>query len=99
MPGCTLLTADVVVELVKDLVENQKKTEKKNNYIEETEKKKIFQVGMNGVPGLGKEHLITLFSVFPPNEIDVDVDVCPKCDTVRLVLDCTRDSCRYEGQS
>ncbi|XP_078432640.1 RNI-like superfamily protein [Wolffia australiana] len=85
VPGCSRLTADGVVNLVHIMVDQKKEKEKK---------KRVVEVGINGIPGLGKEHLHALNTILAGEECSLDVQVCPKCDDVRVVTQCTRESCR-----
>ncbi|KAL3510517.1 hypothetical protein ACH5RR_029918 [Cinchona calisaya] len=48
--------------------------------------------------GLHFYHEYKDLSTFKHSSSPIDVDICPKCDEVRLVFDCPRDSCRRKKQ-
>ncbi|XP_048620163.1 F-box protein SKIP28-like [Brassica napus] len=52
---------------------------------------------INGVPGFTKDHLSAL-STYLPQEGAIDLEVCPKCDQVRIIPPCSRESCKREGR-
>ncbi|KAG0464261.1 hypothetical protein HPP92_020330 [Vanilla planifolia] len=102
LPGCTCITADGVVRVVKLLVEQ-------NGCLK--------RLRIHGIFNIKGEHLIILRSLLCKNlkqecssthfysycqspsingddEPVIDVDVCPKCKNVRMVFDCTRENCR-----
>lgn len=107
VPGCTGLTAEGIVKIVKMLTEH-------NQYLK--------SLRLHGLYGITKEHVETLHSclkvqqeqqkqpslfleyrrLFPFLHGDstraIDVEICPKCNDVRLVFDCPRESCKRKRE-
>nr|CAD1826539.1 unnamed protein product [Ananas comosus var. bracteatus] len=102
VPGCTFLTADGMVKVVKQLFEC---------------KGNLNHLQLRGLSNIRKDHLDIFNSFLGKNNLQqvsqpsfynsrhlisfdcddgrpIDVDLCPKCRNVRLVFDCTRESCR-----
>ncbi|KAK1288173.1 F-box protein SKIP14 [Acorus calamus] len=104
VPGCTYLTANGIVRVVKEL------TERNNN---------LKHLKVHGISNMTKGHLEVLKSRITPNlpqEHDqstpftyaywrslpsnsdgihpIDIDICPKCRNTGLVFECTRESCQ-----
>ncbi|XP_072982593.1 F-box protein SKIP28-like [Typha latifolia] len=102
VPGCTYLTADGMVKVVKQL------NERKGN---------LNSLRLHGLCNITKDHLDILNSFLCKNNWQqvpqpslysyrhcvsfdrddgrpIDVDLCPRCRNVRLVFDCTRQDCR-----
>ncbi|XP_010527794.1 PREDICTED: F-box protein SKIP28 [Tarenaya hassleriana] len=52
---------------------------------------KLETLHVDGIYGFTKDHLSVIRSYLPPSAIDVDV--CPKCDQVRMIPPCSRQSC------
>ncbi|KAJ6820175.1 F-box protein SKIP28 [Iris pallida] len=101
VPGCTSLTVDGVVRVVRWLAEHKGNLERLQIY---------------GVRNIRREHLDILNSFLQKTDEQrvpqpffygswqslpydgegrpIDVDVCPKCRNIALVFDCTREDCR-----
>lgn len=78
MPGCLELTPEGIIGCVESLTKN-------NHNVLET-------LHINGVYGFTKHHIALLLN-YIPQEGAIDVEVCPKCDEVRMVPVCSRRSC------
>ncbi|CAG7872959.1 unnamed protein product [Brassica rapa] len=81
--GCTELVPEGIIACVETLMKNNHKLETLN---------------INGVPGFTKDHLSSL-STYLPQEGAIDLEVCPKCDQVRMIPPCSRESCKREGRN
>ncbi|XP_042440338.1 F-box protein SKIP28-like [Zingiber officinale] len=99
VPGCTQLSADGVVRILKWHYEL---------------KGRLKSLQIHGIPNLTIYHLDALKLLFKNDVLQVsypinynnrpsnifnsdrpiDVDICPKCSNVRIVFDCTRENCR-----
>ncbi|KAK1262987.1 F-box protein SKIP14 [Acorus gramineus] len=104
VPGCTYLTANGIVRVVKEL------TERNNN---------LKHLKVHGISNMTKGHLEVLKSCITrnltqghdqstpftyaywrslPSNSDgvrpIDIDICPKCRNTGLVFECTRESCQ-----
>ncbi|KAL7000900.1 hypothetical protein U1Q18_002052 [Sarracenia purpurea var. burkii] len=81
VPGCTGLTPDGVIRAVKTLTDQQNHN--------------LVSLKINGIYNIKQEHLDALRSILEPQEIacQIDVDICPKCNLVRPVFNCPRQSC------
>ncbi|CAA7043682.1 unnamed protein product [Microthlaspi erraticum] len=55
---------------------------------------KLETLHINGVYGFTKHHISSLSSTYLPREGSIDVEVCPKCDEVRMIPSCSRRSCK-----
>ncbi|ESQ33156.1 hypothetical protein EUTSA_v10004706mg [Eutrema salsugineum] len=82
VPGCTELTPEGIMGCVESLTKNNHKVE---------------TLHINGVYGLTKHHLSAL-STYLPQEGAIDVEVCPRCDEVRMIPACSRGSCRQTNE-
>ncbi|KAK4484143.1 hypothetical protein RD792_011363 [Penstemon davidsonii] len=87
--GCTNLSPNGVITAVKLLTNN--------NHI-------LQSLKINGIYNIQKEDLKVLNNLITPNQTQqrpkhpsIDVDICPKCDDVRMVFDCTRVLCKCRG--
>ncbi|CAH2045870.1 unnamed protein product [Thlaspi arvense] len=83
VPGCTELTPEGIMGCVESLT--------KNNHNVET-------LHINGVHGFTKHHLSSL-SNYLPQKGAIDVEVCPKCEEVMMIPDCSRRSCNHKQTS
>ncbi|XP_033129932.1 F-box protein SKIP28 isoform X3 [Brassica rapa] len=81
--GCTELVPEGIIACVESLAKNNHKLE---------------TLHINGVPGFTKDHLSAL-STYLPQEGAIDLEVCPKCDQVRMIPPCSRESCKREGRN
>ncbi|CAN7102356.1 unnamed protein product [Brassica rapa subsp. narinosa] len=81
--GCTELVPEGIIACVETLMKNNHKLE---------------TLHINGVPGFTKDHLSSL-STYLPQEGAIDLEVCPKCDQVRMIPPCSRESCKREGRN
>lgn len=79
VPQCSNLTAEGIITAVTSL--NQHKAN-------------IRTLKINGIFNITKEHLQTLHSLLNSNDdSSIDVEICPKCDEVRMVYDCPLETC------
>nr|XP_043624349.1 F-box protein SKIP28 [Erigeron canadensis] len=79
VPQCTSLTPEGIIRAVTTL--SQHNTTLKTLMI-------------NGISKVTKEHLQTLHSLLrSDNYSSIDVEICPKCDEVRMVHDCPLETC------
>ncbi|XP_009101329.1 F-box protein SKIP28 isoform X1 [Brassica rapa] len=81
--GCTELVPEGIIACVESLAKNNHKLE---------------TLHINGVPGFTKDHLSAL-STYLPQEGAIDLEVCPKCDQVRMIPPCSRESCKRVGRN
>ncbi|WZZ73712.1 hypothetical protein YC2023_085082 [Brassica napus] len=77
VPGCTGLVPEGIIACGESLAKNNHKLE---------------TLHINGVPGFTKDHLSALLT-YLPQEGAIDLEVCPKCDQVRMIPPCSRESC------
>ncbi|KFK33387.1 hypothetical protein AALP_AA5G006500 [Arabis alpina] len=77
VPGCLELTPEGIIGCVESLTKNNHKLE---------------TLHINGVYGFTKHHIAALLN-YLPDVGAIDVEVCPKCDEVRMVPACSRRSC------
>ncbi|KAG7640188.1 hypothetical protein ISN44_As02g000600 [Arabidopsis suecica] len=80
VPGCSGLTPEGIMECVESL--------SKNNH-------KLETLHINGVNGFTKQHLSALYT-YLSSEGTIDLEVCPKCDEVRMIPSCSRESCNQK---
>ncbi|GKC18001.1 F-box protein SKIP28 [Tanacetum coccineum] len=79
VPQCSSLTAEGIIQAVTTL--NQ------HTIVLKTLK-------INGIFNITKEHLQTLHSLLKSDgRSSIDVEICPKCDEVRMVYDCPLETC------
>ncbi|WOL13770.1 hypothetical protein Cni_G22549 [Canna indica] len=102
VPGCRHITADGIVRIVKRLYEHSGKLKSlhihgiSNITKDHLDILKLFLFG-NSVKQLTSpthysyRHFLTFNS---HDERPIDVDICPKCNNVRVLFDCTRENCR-----
>ena len=102
IPGCTYLTADGVVSVVRRLTERKGKLKRLRlrglcNISSDHLDSLNFYLGINDHPQCSKPSVYNHWKSLPLNDNDdrpIDVDICPKCKNARLVFDCTRENCR-----
>ncbi|KAM0952749.1 putative 4Fe-4S ferredoxin, iron-sulfur binding, leucine-rich repeat domain superfamily [Dioscorea sansibarensis] len=102
IPGCTYLTADGVVSVVRRLTERKGKLKRLRlrglcNISRDHLDSLNFYLGINDHPQCSKPSVYNHWKSLPLNDNDdrpIDVDICPKCKNARLVFDCTRENCR-----
>ncbi|XP_010424934.1 PREDICTED: F-box protein SKIP28-like [Camelina sativa] len=78
VPGCSGLTPEGIMECVVSM--------SKNNH-------KLETLHINGVNGFTKQHLSSLLTYLSSEGGTIDLEVCPKCDEVRMIPPCSRESC------
>ncbi|CAN6910138.1 unnamed protein product [Brassica oleracea] len=83
VPGCTGLVPEGIIACGESLAKNNHKLE---------------TLHINSVPGFTKDHLSALLT-YLPQEGAIDLEVCPKCDQVRMIPPCSRESCKREGRN
>lgn len=106
VPGCTSLTPDGVIKAVKLLTRNAHRLKSlRINGIHNINKEDL-----EILRGLIDEyqqkqepilyHEFNRFTTFRLQETSpsLDIDLCPKCDEVRAVFDCPRDSCKRKNK-
>ncbi|XP_047333183.1 F-box protein SKIP28 [Impatiens glandulifera] len=105
LPGCTSLTIDGIIRSVKTLTENSHTlTSLKINGIYNIDKHHLQMLNTflhhhhHNQPSLRFYQQFKNSSVINNDDDDpIDVSICPKCDEVRIVFDCSRNDCKCRG--
>ncbi|MQL76265.1 hypothetical protein Taro_008653 [Colocasia esculenta] len=97
--GCSYITADAVVKAVKTLVEHKGSLKQvRLNGVSHITKEHLdilkSILGVNHQPSFYSDWCSQTFNNSKDDGRPIDVDICPKCVSPRLVFDCTRQTCR-----
>ncbi|WCJ33598.1 F-box protein SKIP28 [Euphorbia peplus] len=99
LPGCTSLTPEGVIRAVEKLSENQTSLKSvRINGIPNFNKHHLETLSSYLQPNTQSQTILYHCRTTFPSESKalIDIDVCPKCDEIKMVFDCSRDGCKQK---